>query len=133
MILVDSSVLIDFLRGRETPGTATLWAALGTPGILIGNLVLCEVLLGVSNEREARDVEAWLRCFDIVPIVDDDLAVLAARNYRVLRSLGVTVGKTIDLLIATRCMHEDFALLHNDRDFTAIAAHLPLREMPHAG
>lgn len=129
MILVDSSVLIAFLRGTATREVATLDDLLDRELVAVGDIMLCEVLQGLPTDRQARDVEAWLRRFDIVTIVDDIVAVEAARQFRTLRGLGVTIRKTIDLLIAARCMRDGLTLLHADRDFAAIAAHLPLAQV----
>lgn len=98
--------------------------------IVIGDLMLCEVLQGLESERVARQVEALLRRFRIEPMTGDVIAVAAARNFRRLRGLGVTVRKTIDLLIGTWCIERRRPLLHNDRDFGPMAKHLGLREVP---
>jgi len=130
MIVVDSTVWIDFLNGRNAPHVRRVRALLGESEIIVGDLMLCEVLQGLENERAARDVEALLRRFDIVPMAGDAIAVAAARNYRSLRARGVTVRKTIDLLIGTWCIENRRPLLHNDRDFRLMARHLGLTEVP---
>jgi len=130
MIVVDSTVWIDFLNGRNSPHVRRVRALLGESEIIVGDLMLCEVLQGLENERAARDVEALLRRFDIVPMAGDAIAVAAARNYRSLRARGVTVRKTIDLLIGTWCIENRRPLLHNDRDFRLMARHLGLAEVP---
>jgi predicted nucleic acid-binding protein len=101
VIVVDSSVWIDFLNGRNAPHVRRLRAALGTDEIILGDLMLCEVLKGLASERAAQDVEALLRRFEIVSMAGDALAARAARNFRSLRRLGVTVRRTIDLLIGS--------------------------------
>ena len=126
MIVVDSSVWIDFLNGRSAPHVEHLRATLGNDEIIVGDLMLCEVLQGLENERSARQVEAMLRRFDVVPMAGDAIAVLAARNFRSLRRRGVTVRKTIDLLIGTWCIEHHQPLLHNDSDFRPMAQHLGL-------
>jgi predicted nucleic acid-binding protein len=128
LIVVDSSVWIDFLNGRNAPHVRRLRAALGTDEIIVGDLMLCEVLQGLDSERAARDVEALLRRFDIVPMAGDPIAVAAARNFRSLRRRGITVRKTIDLLIGTWCIENRRPLLHNDSDFRPMARHLGLIE-----
>ena len=130
MIVVDSTVWIDFLNGRNSPHVRRVRALLGESEIIVGDLMFCEVLQGLENERAARDVEALLRRFDIVPMAGDAIAVAAARNYRSLRARGVTVRKTIDLLIGTWCIENRRPLLHNDRDFRLMARHLGLAEVP---
>ena len=130
MIVVDSSVWIDFLNGRDAPHVRRLHQILGADEIVVGDLMLCEVLHGLESERVARDVEALLRRFHIVPIAGEAIAVASARNFRSLRRLGVTVRKTIDLLIGTWCIENRRPLLHNDADFRPMARHLGLIEAP---
>ena len=101
MIVVDSSVWIDFLNGRRAPHVERLRATLGTDEIIVGDLMLCEVLQGLDGERAARQVESLLRRFEIVPMAGEAIAVAAARNFRSLRKRGIAVRKTIDLLIGT--------------------------------
>jgi predicted nucleic acid-binding protein len=130
VIVVDSSVWIDFLNGRNASHIRQLRAVLGKQEVIIGDLMLCEVLQGLENERAARQVEALLRRFEIVPMAGDAIAVAAARNFRFLRSRGITVRKTIDLLIGTWCIENRRPLLHNDSDFRSMARHLGLIEAP---
>lgn len=130
MIVVDSSVWIDFLNGRDVPHVRRLRTILGIEEVALGDLMLCEVLQGLKDERAARSVEALLRRFDIVPMGGADIAVAAARNFRTLRRRGVTVRTTIDLLIGTWCIENRMALLHNDNDFRPMAKHLGLVEVP---
>lgn len=130
MIVVDSTVWIDFLNGRDRPHVRRLREMLGSTEIIVGDLMLCEVLQGLVSEREASEVEALLRRFDIVPMGGERIAVTAARNYRTMRERGITIRKTIDLLIGTWCIEHGVALLHNDRDFAPMARHLGLVEVP---
>jgi len=95
--------------------------------------MLCEILQGLAGEREAQEVEALLRRFEIAPMAGAAIAVAAARNYRTLRAAGVTVRKTIDLLIGTWCIAHRRPLLHNDRDFAPMARHLGLEEVAVGG
>ena len=130
MIVVDSSVWIDFLNGRDAPHVKRLRAIIGTDEVIVGDLMLCEVLQGLDDERTAREVEALLRRFEIVQMAGDAIAVAAARNFRSLRRRGITVCKTIDLLIGTWCIENRRPLLHNDSDFRPMARHLGLIEAP---
>lgn len=130
MIVVDSSVWIDFLNGRNAPHVRRLRALLGTEEIIMGDLMLCEVLQGLDSERAAQEVEALLRRFEIVPMAGGVIATAAARNFRSLRRRGITVRKTIDLLIGTWCIHNRGPLLHNDGDFRPMARYLGLIEVP---
>jgi predicted nucleic acid-binding protein len=126
VIVVDSTVWIDFLNGRDVPHVRRFRNLLGTAEIAIGDLMLCEILQGLSSEPEAARVEAYLRRFDIVAMVGSEIAVAAARNFRLLRSRGVTIRRTIDLIIGTWCIANRAPLLHNDRDFDPMARHLRL-------
>lgn len=128
MIVVDSSVWIDFLNGRKAPHVARLQAILGNEEIIVGDLMLCEVLQGLASERATRQVEGLLRRFEIVPMAGETIAVAAARNFRSLRKKGVSIRKTIDLLIGTWCIEHGRPLLHNDSDFRPMARHLGLIE-----
>jgi predicted nucleic acid-binding protein len=130
VIVVDSSVWIDFLNGRNVPHVERLRAVLGTDEIIVGDLMLCEVLQGLDGERAARQVESLLRRFEIVPMAGEAIAVAAVRNFRLLRKRGITIRKTIDLLIGTWCIENRRPLLHNDHDFRPMARHLGLVEAP---
>jgi predicted nucleic acid-binding protein len=130
VIVVDSSVWIDFLNGRNAPHVRRLRVLLGTDEIIVGDLMLCEVLQGLDSEREAQEVGTLLRRFEIVPMAGDAIVTSAARNFRALRRRGITVRKTIDLLIGTWCIANDTPLLHNDGDFRPMARHLRLIEVP---
>ncbi len=130
MIVVDSTVWIDFLNGRNVPHVRRLNAVLGTVEIIVGDLILCEVLQGLDGEREAQKVEALLRRFEIVSMAGDGIAVVAARNFRALRRRGITIRRTIDLLIGTWCIENRRPLLHNDKDYRPMAVHLGLVEEP---
>jgi predicted nucleic acid-binding protein len=130
VIVVDSSVWIDFLNGRNASHVGRLRAVLGTDEIIVGDLMLCEVLQGLDSAPAAREVEALLRRFEIVPMAGETIASIAARNFRSLRRRGITVRKTIDLLIGTWCIENRRPLLHNDSDFYLMARHLGLIELP---
>ena len=129
MIVVDSSVWIDFLNGRNARHVRQLREILGAGEIIVGDLMLCEVLQGLASERAARQVEALLRRFEIVAMAGDAIAVAAARNFRFLRRRGITVRKTIDLLIGTWCIENRRPLLHNDSDFHPMTRYLGLIEV----
>ena len=130
VIVVDSSVWIDFLRGRNSRQVRHLLASLGSEEIIVGDLMLCEILQGLESEREALEVETLLRNFEIVSMAGEAIAIEAARNYRSLRRRGITIRKTIDLLIGTWCIETRRPLLHNDSDFHPMARHLGLIEAP---
>ena len=126
MILVDSSVWIAQLRGKTTPATIKLAAAAAQEPLLIGDLILLELLQGARNEAQAARIERALRQYSVVPLLGADLASRAARNYRKLRELGITVRKTADIIIGTFCIEHRHALLHDDRDFAPMQKHLGL-------
>ncbi len=130
MIVVDTSVWIDFLNGRNLPHVRQFRAILDSEEVIVGDLMLCEVLQGLESERTARQVETLLRRFDVVSMAGDAIAVAAARNFRSLRRRGITVRKTIDLLIGTWCIESRAPLLHNDNDFRPMVRHLGLVEVP---
>jgi predicted nucleic acid-binding protein len=126
VIVVDSSVWIAQLRGAPIPVVRKLEEASRSEDILIGDLILLEVLQGARDDRHAAEVERSLRRFPVHPMLGDAVAVKAAANYRFLRSRGITIRKTIDMIIATFCLQGGHVLLHDDRDFDFIAEHLPL-------
>ena len=126
MILVDSSVWIAHLRGHRTAAVAKLETAASRESLLIGDLILLEILQGARDEAHAERIERGLRRYTIVPLLDGDLAPRAARNYRKLRALGVTVRKTSDIIIGTFCIEHRHILLHDDRDFAPMEKHLGL-------
>jgi predicted nucleic acid-binding protein len=130
LIVVDTSVWIDFLNGYRAPHVRRLDAYLGTGEIVLGDLMLCEILQGLESDEKAREINGRLRAFAIVPMVGEAIAVAAARNFRHLRRRGITVRKTVDLLIGTWCIENRMPLLHNDNDFRPMATHLGLIEVP---
>ena len=129
MILVDSSVWIDYFQGNKTLQTDQLDALLGTEPLAIGDLIMVEVLQGFADAKEFSQVKKLLATLVPVEMGGHDIAVKAAQNYRALRALGITVRKTIDTVIATRCIEAGYTLLHNDRDFDPFVKHLNLRSI----
>jgi predicted nucleic acid-binding protein len=141
-ILIDSSVWIDHFRGDRTRETAIFGMLLAwldpelehgdheeTANLVVGDLIVCEVLRGIPDPREFALVKNALLSFEVVTIGGLELALAAAAHYRALRRLGITVRKTIDLLIGTYCIANDCALLHSDRDFDPMTRHLGLRAL----
>lgn len=126
MIVVDSSVWIDFLNGVTNPESEWLDLHLDRERIGLTSIVLMEVLQGLRDEREAAAVQAELLKFEVIELVDTGLAVAAAHHYRHLRRAGRTIRKPVDLLIATYCIRDEHSLLHRDRDFDAFEEHLGL-------
>jgi predicted nucleic acid-binding protein len=127
MLVVDTSVWVDYFNGVENPQTDFLHAVLDKTPILIGDLILAEVLQGFRHDPDFEKVRRALGKYTQVGMVSPALAVQSARNFRFLRQKGITVRKTIDSLIATYCIENDHELLHNDSDFDGYEDHLGLR------
>lgn len=127
MILVDSSVWIDWFRGTATAEADRLDGLIGTADLLVGDLILAEVLQGFADDRHFAAAQDALARFPVITIGGPAIALAAARHHRQLRALGVTVRKTIDCLIATRCLADGLALLSSDRDFDGFTAHFGLQ------
>ena len=117
MVIVDTTVWIDFFHGVENPETLWLNTELDRQRLGLTDIILCEVLQGVRDDVMAKEVERRLLTLEVFETGGVTLAREAARNYRTLRSRGHTVRKTIDCLIATFCLREQHSLLHRDRDF----------------
>lgn len=128
MILVDSSVWIDFLRGIPSPQVERLKELLPTTRIAIGDLILTEVLQGIDRERDFNRTREMFAALAMIELGGGEVAVEAARNFRKLRAAGVTSRKTIDTIIATRCIIDGHALLFSDRDFQPFVEHLGLTD-----
>jgi predicted nucleic acid-binding protein len=126
MLVVDSTVWIDYFNGAETPQVEFLNRALERTPILVGDLILTEVLQGFRHEADFETARRLLTRFTQAQMVNPALAVQSARNYRLLRKKSNTVRKTIDNLIATYCIENDHELLHNDSDFDSYEKHLGL-------
>jgi hypothetical protein len=127
MILVDSSVWVDYFNGRATPETDFLDALLGTEPVAIGDLILAEVLQGFRSDADyeaAREMLASLTTYDLLGA---ELAIKTADNYRALRKRGITVRKTVDAIIATFCIERRTPLLYSDRDFDPFVKYLGLK------
>jgi hypothetical protein len=127
LILVDSSVWVDYFRGAITAQTELLDRLLGHEPLAIGDLILAEVLPGFDDERDFRNARRMLTSLLVVDMGGQQIAIQAARNFRTLRRLGVTIRKTIDTLIATRCIENGYELLHGNRDFDPFERYLGLR------
>jgi predicted nucleic acid-binding protein len=126
VILVDSSVWIDFFRNKPTAQAEWLDRHLGVESLVVGDLILAEVLQGFKDDRGFNQAKRLLGQLKQVEVAGFDVAIDAARNYRKLRKLGVTVRGTVDVFIATRCLVSGLRLLHDDRDFDAFETHLGL-------
>jgi len=125
-VIVDSSIVIDYLADRHTPETEWLESNLGRRRICITALILTEILQGIRSDREFTETLAALDRFDLLTATDREVAIRSAQNYRTLRKKGITIRNTIDCLTATFCIQNGFELLQNDRDFAPFAKHLRL-------
>jgi predicted nucleic acid-binding protein len=126
VILVDSSVWINYFRGDATPQTERLDALLGAEPLLTGDIILAEVLQGFTSDRAFNVALRLMGSLDQIDIGGRDVAIQAARNFQTLRGKRITVRKTIDTLIATRCIEDGLSLLYSDRDFEPFVEHLGL-------
>ncbi len=128
MILVDSSVWIDYFNGTETAETTLLDEYLTTDTICIGDIILAEVLQGFRSDKDYRLARGLLLELPIFQIMTPELALITADNYRKLRKKGITVRKSVDNWIATFCIENQVSLLFSDRDFAPYLDHLGLRK-----
>ncbi|SHG44263.1 hypothetical protein SAMN05443144_12850 [Fodinibius roseus] len=127
MILVDTSVWIDYFNGLENKQTESLDRILSEQSVLVGDIILTEILQGFDSVKEFRLAKQALDPLDCVHLGGKSLAIKAASNFRFLRSKGVTIRKTVDMLIGSWCIEHEVELLHNDKDFAQIATQLPLQ------
>jgi predicted nucleic acid-binding protein len=127
MMIVDSTVWVDYFDGKDNEETRLLEERIGREDIGLTDLIFCEILKGLRTDREFEDVKAQLVEFHIYATGSIEMATEAARNFRKLRAKGFTVRKTIDCWIATFCLRGGHELLHRDRDFDAFENELGLR------
>jgi len=126
VIVVDSSVWIDFFNGVSSPEVERLDRTIGKDLIVVGDLVLTEVLQGFRSDADFNAARPALLAFDVVPMLGLELAIRTSENYRTLRARGVTVRKTSDMIIGTFCIERELPLLFSDRDFQPLVDHLGL-------
>jgi predicted nucleic acid-binding protein len=127
MIIVDSSVWIDYFNGKITPQTDWLDSSLGNTPIIVGDIILTEVLQGFQKDKDFRVARNLLLGMPFMAMGGRVLALQSAMNYRSLRKKGVTVRRTIDVMIGTFCIHYQLPLLHDDRDFDPMVRFLGLK------
>jgi predicted nucleic acid-binding protein len=127
VILADTSVWIDYLKGAETDGAVILDRVILSGQLAVGDLILAEVLQGVANEKRATSVQAGLARFEMVTLGGGAVAIEAARVYRLLRGKGVIVRGTVDLFIGTWCVMNDVPLIHSDKDFAGMERWIGLK------
>jgi predicted nucleic acid-binding protein len=126
MILVDSSVWIDYFNGRETPQTELLDELLGIELLGIGDIILTEVLQGFRTDRDYRTAKQVLTSLTVFDMLGTEIAILSADNFRILRKQGITIRKTNDVIIATFCLENEHSLLFSDNDFIPFVERLGL-------
>jgi hypothetical protein len=127
MIVVDSSVWIDYFTGKDTVGTERLHLLLGEELVVIGDLMLTEVLQGFRTDKDFRQARQMLLSLTVVNMLDTAIALRSAANFRTLRKKGITVRKAIDAIIATYCIENKLPLLHSDKDFHPFHKYLKLK------
>ncbi|MBI5592157.1 MAG: PIN domain nuclease [Deltaproteobacteria bacterium] len=127
MIVADTSAWIDYLRGVDAPHTNALDDELQNNRIIAGDLIIAEFLQGFRNEKHYLEAKNIMDALEYRDFVGRDIALKAAQNFRRLRTKGITVRKTIDVIIATFCIENNFPLIHNDRDFDPMERYLGLR------
>jgi predicted nucleic acid-binding protein len=127
MILIDSSVWIDYFNGLDTPQTSKLDMLLGVEPLGIGDLILIEVLQGFRIDKDYETVKQLLTSLSIFNMPNMEIAIKSVDNFRYLRKRGITIRKTIDTIIATFCIEEKYPLLFSDRDYLPFAEYLGLR------
>ena len=132
MIFVDSSVWIDYFNGQPTEAANFLDRSLGVENLVIGDIVYTEVLQGFKRDKDFDTAKNLLTSFEVHPIVNQELAIKSADNFRLLRKRGVTVRKTIDVIIATYCIENQITLLQSDKDFVPFSEYLGLRLLPNS-
>jgi len=129
MIVVDSSIWIDYFNGTICKETDWLDESLGIEPIIMGDIILAEVLQGFQNDKDFKTAKKLLLEIPFMDMIGQELAIKSAVNYRALRQKGITIRKTIDVMIGTFCIHNNFFLLHNDKDFDPLEKYLKLKVM----
>jgi len=127
MIFVDSSVWIDYFNGKSSPEVTKLDSLLGVESVSTGDLILVEVLQGFRNDKDYKIAKNLLTSLTVFNMLDSNIAIKSADNFRTLRKKGITVRKTVDSIIATFCIQNKLSLLHSDKDFKPFHKHLRLK------
>ena len=127
MILIDSSVWIDYFNGQITPETNKLDTLLGVEPLGIGDFILTEVLRGFRSDLDYQTAKKLMMTLSIFEMLGTDMAIQSADNFRILRKRGITVRKTADVIIASYCIEHNYSLLFADKDFLPFVAHLGLK------
>ena len=128
MIVVDSSVWIDYFNGTESAAADRLDGLLGVTRVAVGDIVLAEVLQGFRDDAQYKIAKQTMTSLPVLEMLGQAMAIRCAENYRALRERGVTIRKTVDVVIATYCIEHDLPLLFEDKDFLPFVRHLGLKE-----
>ena len=127
MILVDTSVWIDYFNGKDSAEVQILDNALGIEAVAIGDLIALEILQGFKHDKDYKTAKEMLSSLTIYDLLGEHAVYACAENYRSLRKKGITIRKTADIIVATFCIENDFSLLFSDKDFMPFVEHLRLR------
>ncbi len=128
MIVVDTSVWIDYFNGKDTSEVNLLDKALGKEAVAIGDIIALEILQGFKNDADYKTAKDMLDALTIYNLLGEQAIYACADNYRKLRKQGITIRKTTDVIIATFCIENNYTLLFSDRDFLPFVEHLGLRK-----
>ena len=128
MIVVDSSVWIDYFSGTDSKQTDTLEKVLGFRPVAVGDLILTEVLQGFRHDKDYRTAILLFDDIAVLEMLGKDMAIKSAENFRALRKKGITIRKTADVIIASFCIEKKLPLLFSDKDFLPFVKHLGLIE-----
>ena len=129
MILVDSSVWIDYFSGNSTRQAEKLDNILGVEPVAIGDLILTEVLQGFRLDKDYKQAKELMGAFPVLELLGEDMAIASAEKFRALRKQGITIRKTADVIIASFCIENQLPLLFSDKDFKPFVDHLGLKEV----
>ncbi len=127
MIVVDSSVWIDYFNGVDSAASGQLDALLGVEPLAVGDLILTEVLQGFAHDAHYKTAKRLMTSLEVLEMLGSKMAIRSADNYRALRARGVTVRRTVDVIIATYCIEHELPLLFEDKDFLPFVRHLGLQ------
>jgi hypothetical protein len=127
MMVVDTSVWIDYVNGVCTAQTDILDRELKQDRVVTGDLIIVEFLQGFRDNKQFQQARKLMDSLEYYDFIGKDMAIKAAQNFRLLRKKGVTIRKTIDVLIATFCIEHGFELLHNDKEYEQMEKILGLR------
>lgn len=131
MIMVDTSVWIDYFNGKESEKTDILDTLLAEDDVVIGDLILLEILQGFRNDKDYNEAKEGLSNLDMYELFGKEMVDKCSDNYRSLRKKGITIRKTADVIIATFCLENNIPLLFSDRDFLPFVEHLKLVAISH--